>query len=338
MKIEEFKKAPGIYIITIKNSVKVYIGESISVKDRLKNHLRKLRKQKHTNPILQNLYSKYGEDSFDFNILEYLDTKDKKILKKKEASWQKKFKHCISLDSNKYNQTDFRKSRKTIYAENGRKTIHYSIEVCKKPIIIFDVINGDLIYLPKIKDGTKYIEYKHLKANLESDFKLIFKNRYVAYYQQDFSGVDFSKIIFPQGNCKTLSLREIITVYNLKTSKSKRFSSKRQLCAYLGLKRFGADFFDKLKRDNTIWWNYETIFNFDKNSIKNATICLKQSNKGVKQVNLIEFYKGLKENLSLVELGKRLGVTRHTLSDAFKERSRKEWFNDLNEVITTLPE
>ena len=86
MKIEEFKKAPGIYIITIKNSVKVYIGESISVKDRLKNHLRKLRKQKHTNPILQNLYSKYGEDSFDFNILEYLDTKDKKILKKKEAS------------------------------------------------------------------------------------------------------------------------------------------------------------------------------------------------------------------------------------------------------------
>ncbi len=338
MKIDKFKKSPGIYIITIKNSIKVYIGESINVKNRLKNHLRKLRNQKHTNPILQNLYNKYGEDALDFNILEYLDTKDKKILKEKEAKWQKKFKHCISLDSNKYNQTDFRKSRKEIYAKEAKKTIYQSIEACKKPIVIYDIINDNLIYLSQIKDGTKYIEYKHLKANLESDFKLVFKNRYIAYFQEGFSKVDVSKIIFPQGNCKTLSLREIITVYNLKTKESKSFSSKSQLCIYLGMKRFGVDFFEKLNQDNTVWWNYETIFNFNKTSIKDATICLRKSNKGVKQVNLLDFYLGLKENLNLTELGKKLGVTRNTLSTAFKERSYEEWFNDLEEIITTLPD
>lgn len=84
MQIEEFKNVPGIYKISIVGTNKVYIGESIKVKSRLKKHMLNLSKQRHSNPILQNIYNKYGKDAFDFEILEYVEYIDDELLKKIE--------------------------------------------------------------------------------------------------------------------------------------------------------------------------------------------------------------------------------------------------------------
>ena len=56
----------GIYLIhnTINN--KCYIGESINVEQRLKQHKRNLKKQRHHNQHLQNSFNKYGETNFKF--------------------------------------------------------------------------------------------------------------------------------------------------------------------------------------------------------------------------------------------------------------------------------
>lgn len=57
----------GIYrIINIQN-YKFYIGMTTrNFKQRFDEHIKKLRKNKHYNPMLQNSFNKYGEDSFIF--------------------------------------------------------------------------------------------------------------------------------------------------------------------------------------------------------------------------------------------------------------------------------
>ena len=60
----------GIYKITnIINSC-YYIGSSINIKKRWREHVIMLTKNKHDNAFLQNSWNKYGEKSFKFEIIE----------------------------------------------------------------------------------------------------------------------------------------------------------------------------------------------------------------------------------------------------------------------------
>ena len=60
----------GIYQILNLNNGKRYVGQSRQVDQRIKNHIRKLRKNKHKNNILQRAWNKHGEKSFLFQVLE----------------------------------------------------------------------------------------------------------------------------------------------------------------------------------------------------------------------------------------------------------------------------
>jgi group I intron endonuclease len=64
----------GIYSITNTKTGKVYYGSSNSVKERWRNHKSKLGKGIHPNPHLQNSWTKYGADSFEFKIEEEIAT------------------------------------------------------------------------------------------------------------------------------------------------------------------------------------------------------------------------------------------------------------------------
>lgn len=66
----------GIYQIKNKLNNKVYIGSSTNVKNRLYKHLWLLKKNKHDNTHLQNSFNEYGEDYFDFSLVEYCDYND----------------------------------------------------------------------------------------------------------------------------------------------------------------------------------------------------------------------------------------------------------------------
>lgn len=64
-------RVKGIYKITnIINGV-MYIGSSISIENRFKIHLRRLRNNTHSNQKLQNSVNKYGIENFTFSILSY---------------------------------------------------------------------------------------------------------------------------------------------------------------------------------------------------------------------------------------------------------------------------
>ncbi len=63
-------KFTGIYSIYNKTTNKYYIGYSKHIRKRLERHKYELRKNIHFNNHLQNAYNKYGEDDFEFEILE----------------------------------------------------------------------------------------------------------------------------------------------------------------------------------------------------------------------------------------------------------------------------
>lgn len=64
---------------------KFYVGSAIIFRKRRDLHKLELRKNKHHNRYLQSAWNKYGEDAFEFRVLEIVE--NRKELNKKEQVW-----------------------------------------------------------------------------------------------------------------------------------------------------------------------------------------------------------------------------------------------------------
>lgn len=67
---------PGVYIIVNTVSGGIYIGSSVNVRRRWNEHRSSFRKDSNSCVILQSAWNKYGEESFVFAVLQYVDSKD----------------------------------------------------------------------------------------------------------------------------------------------------------------------------------------------------------------------------------------------------------------------
>lgn len=67
---DEQLKLSGVYQILCLENGKKYIGSAKVFNVRFKRHLNDLKKNKHMNPYLQSAFNKYGDESFEFSILE----------------------------------------------------------------------------------------------------------------------------------------------------------------------------------------------------------------------------------------------------------------------------
>jgi group I intron endonuclease len=72
----------GIYKIVNTVNNKIYIGSSIRIKIRMKDHLNLLRRNKHHSKHLQRSFNKYGEDKFKFIII--LECKEEDLIMEEE--------------------------------------------------------------------------------------------------------------------------------------------------------------------------------------------------------------------------------------------------------------
>ena len=76
------KTDSGIYGINNLVNHKSYIGSSVNVQARMRRHLRLLLKNKHDNNHLQRAFNKYGEENFEFKIIEFC--KQDKLLEREQ--------------------------------------------------------------------------------------------------------------------------------------------------------------------------------------------------------------------------------------------------------------
>jgi group I intron endonuclease len=73
----------GVYVIANKVNKKVYVGASSNIKARLSAHKTQLRAGRHHCKPLQEDWKIFGEDSFDFKVLELSDGKNFVLVERK---------------------------------------------------------------------------------------------------------------------------------------------------------------------------------------------------------------------------------------------------------------
>lgn len=106
----------GIYEIKNQITGKVYVGSSINISARKKQHLNMLNKGIHHSVRLQNAWTKYGDSPFIFNILE--NVPDKQRLIEREQYW---INHLNAYGENGYNSRPIANSQLGVKASADTK-------------------------------------------------------------------------------------------------------------------------------------------------------------------------------------------------------------------------
>jgi hypothetical protein len=133
----------GIYFIASKIDGKLYIGQSKKLNNRINDHFRRLRNNKHQNRHLQYAYNLYGKDNFYYEIIEYCDENMLSNAESFYISYLKTYNDSIG-----YN-LKVEIGEHSIHSENTIKYMR-SIKPCK--IVYAFNINGKLIkYWDSIK-------------------------------------------------------------------------------------------------------------------------------------------------------------------------------------------
>src|SRR5690242_8081336 len=84
---KQAKRVPrtsGVYQILCKPTGKIYIGSTVDLCARWNIHRIMLRRKTHHNTHLQQAWDKYGEESFEFSVLEFVKVS---ALLQTEQSW-----------------------------------------------------------------------------------------------------------------------------------------------------------------------------------------------------------------------------------------------------------
>lgn len=92
----KIRARPGIYKITCTANGRVYIGSSVDVYARCRNHRWALGANCHCNSHLQNAWNKYGEDAFVFAAVEYVEFSDDLLAR--EQFWIDKYQDRFNVE------------------------------------------------------------------------------------------------------------------------------------------------------------------------------------------------------------------------------------------------
>ena len=130
------EKLIGIYSITNKINGKVYVGQSVNVYKRWKDHKYELNKNIHHNIYLQRAWNKYGKGNFEFEIIEICKQEE---LNDKEMFWikgyienKKSYNLTLGGDGTKGHPLSEEAKIKIGRASKGRKKTKEEIAIISK--------------------------------------------------------------------------------------------------------------------------------------------------------------------------------------------------------------
>lgn len=93
LKREDTAVYNGVYLITNKVNNKTYVGSSKDINRRIKTHKRELAEGSHNNRKLQKDYDKYGDENFEYTILE--KDVEHELLTAYEKYWMYKYNSIV---------------------------------------------------------------------------------------------------------------------------------------------------------------------------------------------------------------------------------------------------
>jgi group I intron endonuclease len=104
----------GIYIIQNLVNGKVYIGSSSNIRRRFSQHKSTLRHNTHKNRHLQNAWNKYGEENFEFIVIEHHSYPEKILMRENK---------CIRLYNPEYNNIRVNPEVRFVHSEETKRKI-----------------------------------------------------------------------------------------------------------------------------------------------------------------------------------------------------------------------
>jgi group I intron endonuclease len=126
----------GVYVITNIVNGKIYIGSSVNIKKRWREHKNDLKKNKHHSSSLQKSYNKHGLENFIFEIIEFVDCKELFIVEQKYLDQYKPYER-----SNGYNIS---RTAKGPTGVNRDDLVSFNIQNKSKKVFQYD-LNGKFI-------------------------------------------------------------------------------------------------------------------------------------------------------------------------------------------------
>lgn len=160
----------GVYMIKCLINGKVYIGKSNDVKRRWREHKSRLKRNNHENEKLQHDWNKYGEDNFEFKLIENYDNEEFGI--ELEKKYINEYKSC---DLNfGYNMTLGKgENRGEIPTEETKKKLkgHEVSEETKKKISESNIGNKNALGYKHTEESKKKISESHKGKRLSEEHK-----------------------------------------------------------------------------------------------------------------------------------------------------------------------
>ena len=170
--VEDLEKT-GVYQIMNLLNHKSYIGSTKqSFKIRMKHHVNALRRGDHKNLHLQHAWDKYGEENFEFSILEICDKKDTYIVEQRCLN-SRDVENSYNINPNATGLSECIETRKklAISHKNFQEEVSYYYQQIKANIITIDDIpekykSAVVTHINRVpwNKGKRYKSTEHLKV------------------------------------------------------------------------------------------------------------------------------------------------------------------------------
>lgn len=238
----------GIYKITNIINSKFYIGSSVDLQKRKREHFRFLNKNSHGNNLLQKQYNKYGNNNLIFEILENIDCE--KLIEAEQKYLDLYYdnqKQCLNLCPTARNMLGFK------FSDESKQKMSKSWSTLRKDNLIKQSIENNIYFTPENSSGdkNKFFGKRHFNETKILLSKIRINKSYEELYGKEKSQKIKDKI---SKNCRgvkrvqTEKLKEVfkncneqrkkkIFVKNTQTNQEYNFNSIREASRTLGISR-----------------------------------------------------------------------------------------------------
>lgn len=222
----------GIYKIENKINNKKYIGQSINIEKRWKEHQYLLNLNKHHNYHLQNAWNKYKEESFIFNIIEECD---EKILNDKEQHWIEmldSYNNGYNLDKGGEGTLGYKKGYyRVIKKGQDNENKRYQLLNPQSNPIVTSILVEELNYFCSLLNNDEITEEEVI---------ILMKDETIQYRRNN------KKLDYGYNLLQNLGINYLIM-------QSKNGYTKKDIMSFLDITQY---FFDKfLEENNTSWYD-----------------------------------------------------------------------------------